>query len=189
MAAGDEERAIQYSIRAGDHAAQLCAPAEAARLYEAALEYLTVAGDEARTAAVRRARGAALDQLNRLVEARAEFETALQAFSRLGDAVGQALVHRDIALMHMVRSEMTDAAGHLDRALALWPADREDADLVQLLLHGAFCKAAAGDAARAASLRARGLSLAEQVGDPVLLDWAAFLDDSTAHPNGWDGHA
>jgi transcriptional regulator with XRE-family HTH domain/tetratricopeptide (TPR) repeat protein len=96
-------------------------------------------------------------------EALAAYNLALAAFERLGDHVGQALVHRDIAWVHQWHDDFAVAWPHLEAALALWPAERTNGELTHLL-DAARARRAAGDTEEAAALAGRGLALAGQRG-------------------------
>jgi DNA-binding NarL/FixJ family response regulator len=169
-AGGDFERATRYGTEAGDRAAARYAHAEAVANYQAVLDLLVDDGDSPRAAEVRRRLGDELYDLNRLPDALAAFDAALATFERLGETTGQALVHRSIGRLHQGRYDMASAVEHLDAALRLWPSDREDAELVGLLLNAARARFHAGlfsDERRA--LAERGFAIAERIGDPSLV--------------------
>jgi len=63
---------------------------------------------------------------------------------------------------------MATADRHAAEALRLWPPERQDADLVHLLVEAARIKAFGGFPG-GAELTDRGLALAEQLGDAGLL--------------------
>jgi tetratricopeptide (TPR) repeat protein len=170
LAGGDDERAARYAILAGDHAAALSAHAEALEHYEAALALREEARDEAGAAAVRTKLGVVLFKMNRPAEALAAFATALAAYGRLGDPAGQARVHREVAWIYQLGETVLEAEAetHLEQALALWPPDHEDAEMARLLIDAARVKWLVADAVAGRPLAARGLAMAERLGDDAL---------------------
>src|SRR5205085_2154178 len=110
-----------------------------------------------------------LFDLNHLREARAAYESALATFERLGDSMGQALVHWGLGRLHHGGYNIAEAVAHLDDALRLWPSTAPQADLVRLLADAARAAVHSGNNAHAVSLSERTLALAEQLGDPGLL--------------------
>jgi tetratricopeptide (TPR) repeat protein len=179
LAAGDEERALSFTIQAGDQAASRYAHAEAARHYRLALDRLFAVGDLPRAADVQYRLARELYDLNRLADALAAYHAALGAFERLDDANGQARVHRGIGLVHAGRYDMVAAVPHFDAALRLWPTEREDAELAWLLQDAARASFFNGESARANSLAERAFALAEQCDDAGLLARTLSLASTT----------
>jgi tetratricopeptide (TPR) repeat protein len=126
-------------------------------------------GDPESAAGVQYRLASELFDLNRLPEARAAYESALSTFERLGDGLGQALVHWGLGRLHHGSYDVAEAVVHLDKALRLWPSGDRDADLVHLLADAAGAAVRSGNNAHAISLSERALVLAEQVGDPGLI--------------------
>jgi DNA-binding NarL/FixJ family response regulator len=126
-------------------------------------------GDPKSAAGVQYRLASELFDLNRLPEARAAYESALSTFERLGDGLGQALVHWGLGRLHHGSYDVAEAVVHLDKALRLWPSGDRDADLVHLLADAAGAAVHSGNNAHAISLSERALVLAEQVGDPGLI--------------------
>jgi len=126
-----------------------------------------VLGREADAARARRKLGEVLHDLNRADEALSMHGEALALYERQGDRAGQAEAHQAIAAVHASRYDFAAAAPHLEAALALWPADREDAGLARLLLEVARAKTLAGDGS-ARALAERGAALAERLREPDL---------------------
>jgi hypothetical protein len=94
----------------------------------------------------------------------------LATFERLGDATGQALVCRSIGQHHLGRYEVVSATDHLDAALRLWPAERQDAELASLMLSAARARVYAGEWDTDHRLLVeRAVALAGQLGDATLL--------------------
>jgi hypothetical protein len=125
--------------------------------------------DTLRAAEGRRRLGDELYDLNRLPEALAAFQVSLSTFERLGETTGQCLVHRSIGRLHQGRYDMTSSVQHLDAAVRLWPAEREDAELVGLLVNASrarFYAGLFGEERRA--FAQRGLAIAEKIRDPNL---------------------
>jgi len=169
-AGGDVERAIRYGSEAGDRAAARYAHAEAVANYQAVLDLLRADGDSPRAAEVWRRLGDELYDLNRLPDALAAFDAALAIFERLGEMAGQALVHRSIGRLHQGRYDMARAVEHFDAALRVWPADREDAELVGVLVNAARARLYAGSSGEERrALAERGFAIAERIGDPNLV--------------------
>jgi hypothetical protein len=173
LAAGETAQAIHYAVAAGDHAVGLYAAAEAAAHYQTALDLLLE--EDGETAEARRALadvqrklGGTLHDLNSPEEALESYAAALESYEGLGDVEEQARVHGATAWVHQWRWDATTAAPHLEAALALWPAGREDGDLALLLLQAANARVFSGDVAAAAPLAAGGLDLAERLGEPAL---------------------
>jgi DNA-binding CsgD family transcriptional regulator/tetratricopeptide (TPR) repeat protein len=172
LAAGDSNRAIRYTVAAAEQAAARYAHAEAANNYQIALDLLSEAGDHAQAAQVEYRLADELYDLNQLQQALAKYESALARFERLADTAGQAFVHGGIGRLCQGRYDMVSALAHLDEALRLWPADREDAELVRVLLSAARARTYAGEWRSKRPLVDRALALAERLGDPALLGQA-----------------
>jgi DNA-binding CsgD family transcriptional regulator/tetratricopeptide (TPR) repeat protein len=167
---GDAEHAAGFAIQAGDQASSRYAHAEAAHQYQVALDLLVGELRDARRAADVRCRLAGeLYDLNRLPEAMAAYDAALASYSSLGDVQGQAFAHWGIAQLHQGRYDMASAATHVEDALGIWPPERQDAEFARLLVDAALISTHGGISAHAVELAERGLSLAEQLGDPGLV--------------------
>jgi tetratricopeptide (TPR) repeat protein len=165
-AAGDPDRALRYSVEAGDQASSRFAHAEAVRGYEEAIDLLLDHDDPARLAEVQYRRGNELCDMNRLPEALSAYQTALALFKRLSDTTGQALVHRALGQLHQGRYDLVAASDHFNEALRLWPAEREDADFAWLLLYAARARVYGGQLGpERRSLVQRALKIAEGLGD------------------------
>ena len=100
--------------------------------------------DSARAADVSYRLAGELYDLNKLSEALAAFEAAFVSYGRLNNQGGQALAQWGIARLHQGRYDMATADRHAAEALRLWPPDRQDADLVHLLVDAARIKAFGG---------------------------------------------
>ncbi len=173
---GDSERATGYAIQAGDEASHRYAHAEAAHQYKVALELLLDELDDARRVAeVQYRLGGELVDMARVSEALVAYEAALGGFKRLGDRQGQALAHWGIARLHQGVYDMASAEPHVDEALRLWPAERQDSEFVRLLSDATRIKAFVGLLAESGELAKRNLALAEQLGDAGLLPQALSM--------------
>jgi DNA-binding NarL/FixJ family response regulator len=171
---GDSGRAADYAIRAGDDAAARYAHAEAAHQYQTALDLmLDDAGDTVRAADAQYRLAGELYDLNRLPEALTTFEAALANYGRLGNRGGQALAHWGMARLHQGRYDMQTADLHIEEALRLWPPERQDADLVRLLVDAARIRAYGGYSG-AIDVADRSLVLAEQLGEAAIVARALF---------------
>jgi DNA-binding NarL/FixJ family response regulator len=167
---GDVERAAKYAMAAGDQASRRYAHAEGAHQYQVAVDLLLdELGDTARGAQVQYKLGCELYDLNRQSEARDAYQAALSSFERLGDVQGPALAHWGIGRVHLGRYDVASAEPHLDSALRLWPARREDAELVRLIWDVTRARAIGGRKAESTELAERNLALAEQLGDTGLV--------------------
>jgi tetratricopeptide (TPR) repeat protein/DNA-binding CsgD family transcriptional regulator len=182
--AGERDGVVRYAVAAGREAAAKYAHAEAARHYEIALGVVLEAGDEVRAAEVQYRLAGELYDLNRLDDALTTYEAALTRFKRLGDPLGQALVHRGIGSLHHGRFDLIAALPHFDAALNLWPSDREDAEFASLLLNFARAKYHSGDRVMEDALIARALSIAERIGNPGLLARALSVAAGAAFRQG-----
>jgi DNA-binding NarL/FixJ family response regulator len=169
LAAGDSSRAVRYAIAAGEQAAARYAHVEAANNYEIARDLLLDVGDQAQAAQVEYQLANELYDLNRLQDALDKYESALARFEQLADTDGQAFVHSGIGRLFQGRYDMVSALAHLDEALRLWPANREDAELGRLLIGAARARFYAGEWRSRRPLVDRAVALAERLGDPALL--------------------
>jgi class 3 adenylate cyclase/tetratricopeptide (TPR) repeat protein len=166
LAGGDDGRALRYALLAGDHAAGLYAHAEALRHYQTALELLAEQqGGTAAEAAARRKLGGVLVSLRRTAEAVRAYEAALRIHEEAGDLAGQAEVERELGWAFQADRDYTAALPHLERAMALWPAGKEDARLARLLLETARARSLSGDTAAAELLAEQGSAMAERLGE------------------------
>jgi DNA-binding NarL/FixJ family response regulator len=167
---GNTAQAARYAVQAAEQAAARYAHAEALHHYAVAFDLLTdEVGDGERAAGVQYRLASELFDLNRLPEARAAYESALATFERLGDHMGQALVHWGLGRLNHGSYNISEAVVHLDKALGLWPSADREADLVRLLADAARAAVHSGNNAHAISLSERALGLAEHVGNPGLL--------------------
>jgi predicted ATPase len=163
LAAGDNSRGGHYAALAGNHAAALYALREALMHYETAIAALDPAADDERSAAVYHARARVLDLVGRYDEAAEDFTAALRLYERRGETVPQALIYRDLFWIR----QHSGGAAYAERALALWPSDREDGDLAVVLVWGAWIRVTHGDLAGAAPIRARASAMVARQGDSV----------------------
>jgi DNA-binding CsgD family transcriptional regulator/tetratricopeptide (TPR) repeat protein len=168
LAAGDQQRAKRYALAAATHAASLYAHAEAIAHYRAVLSVAEDSGDAVEEANLQSLIAHELNELDRPGEALAAYEKALEAYELLGDVLGQARVHRELAWLHQTRMDLAAALPHLQIALQLWPSEVDDPELGWLLLDTARARAFATEFAVAEHLIERGLQLAERLGDSRL---------------------
>ena len=167
LAAADEERAARYAELAGDQAMRLYARAEAEGHYRTALSLRQARGERAAAATLGRKLGEVLTAAQRPDEARDVLEAARTIATELGDAYALALIHHRLAAVAGVHGNHPEAIPHLERALALWPAERENVDLARLL-YDATCSI--GTIQGTADPYARRLiDLAERLGDPAIV--------------------
>jgi DNA-binding NarL/FixJ family response regulator/energy-coupling factor transporter ATP-binding protein EcfA2 len=166
--AGDLDHARAFALRAGQHAVMQYAHVEAIANFEIACELAAYAGDDEQMAELQRLIADELHSLDRPAEALAAYDRALAVYERLGDALGQARMHRAIAWVHQLRFDLTSATPHLATALELWPPDAYNSEYAVLLLDAARAHGFATDFQRAEQLVSRGLQVAEDVGDTAL---------------------
>ena len=172
LAGGNEARAVGYLEQAGDHAARLYAYAEAISHYRQALQIWQRGDDRAALARVQRrlgmalARGLRLEEANNahLAEARDVLEEARATLEAMGETVELALVHQALAWAQGLDARAS--LPHMEQALALWPQERADRDLLQILVGMADALGGGvGDFAAAAPYAERAAALAGQLGD------------------------
>ncbi len=181
----DSAKAVVYLERAGDDARGRYAHTAARDYYQEAVRRLDAPGRAADAARARRKLGEVLHDLDLPDEALAAFGAALALYERQGDHAGQAEVHQAIAAVHEGRYDFVAAAPHLETALALWPAGREDAALARLLLQVARAKTLAGDGSGRDTAE-RGAALAERLGEGDLRGAGSLRAGADACPRRCD---
>lgn len=188
LSAGHADRAVGYALQAGREASARYAHAEAARSYRTAVELLRQRGERAQAAEAQQRLASELYDLNQLAGALGEYDSALASFEQLGDALGQARVHRGIALVHGGRYDFAAAAPHFQTAMRLWPAESEGVELVSLQVDAARASLFSGDLAAARSVAAQAVAVAERSNAAgllaqslILMALARFQDDPRPH--------
>jgi DNA-binding NarL/FixJ family response regulator len=169
LAAGDARRALGYALQAGREASARYAHAEAGRWYQQAVDLLIDQGEHAQAAEAQYHVAGELYDLNRLTDALAAYHSALSTFERVADTLGQARVHRGIAVVHRGRYDLAAAVPHFEKALHLWPPERQDAELASLQVDAARASVFTGDFGTATALAMRAIETAERSDAPGLL--------------------
>jgi len=165
LAAGDDERALHYSVVAGDFSAGLYAHAESARHYQQAIALLRERDDQTRAADVFCRLAAELADMNRYEEALAAYRTALSTFERLHDTGGQAHAHRGMGRVYQGTYDLAAALPHVQAALDLSPPDEVSHRHALLQVQLARASYFSGDYVGARPAAERALAIAEQLGD------------------------
>ena len=168
FASGDTERAIRYSVVAGDHSARLYAHAEAAEHYQRAIDLAVEGDDEQQLATLHCKLGTELNYMSRRDEAQAAYERALSAFERTRDTAGQARAHHGLATVQHGRWDFAAELPHLEAALRLSP-DEATVERAWLLLDAVRVRCIVADYSAAVPLAARAISIVEQLDDVGLL--------------------
>jgi predicted ATPase/DNA-binding SARP family transcriptional activator len=132
--AEDEEKAIAYSIRAGDRARAVYAHEEALRYYRVALDLLEGKALDPRQGGIWQAIG----DISYLIS---RYDSALKAYQRAlefaTDASARASLQRKMGLVHDRRGDYMQALHHLEKAhLALYQASTEDVAQESALVWG-----------------------------------------------------
>jgi tetratricopeptide (TPR) repeat protein/DNA-binding XRE family transcriptional regulator len=119
LAAGEEERATHYALRAGDHAASLYGHAEAVQQYEMALALLKEARDLVGTARTCEKLGAVLSIAGRYDAALKVLDQAAETFGATGDLEGLGRVTAAIGMAHAYRGTGKEGIARLEPVLQL----------------------------------------------------------------------
>ena len=204
---GESERAVEFSVRAGDRSLGVFAYEDAARQYERAVELLGHAPPSERRARIHLKLGDALSRAGNAEAARASFERAAAIAERASEAETFALsalgygaaekvraAYGGLALTVRMQSATTGIA-MLEEALAALPSDdgplraRTLAMLATELYWQAAAPAAAGRPAEArdryVELSREALDMARRLDDPAVLvealyarHWALLAPDT-----------
>jgi DNA-binding NarL/FixJ family response regulator len=170
LKAGDMERALKYSTRAGDHAACQFAHVEAAQHYTTAVQLALDADNEALAAHSREKLASELVDTSGVEQALGVLNEALGTYRRSADRLGEARVHHQRSRVFQYHFDYRSAEGPIEDALRVWPADRQATpEFASVLLDAARLKVFSGDHAAARPLAERGLALCERLGDTSLL--------------------
>ena len=185
--AGDAERALKYSVDAGDRAASKFAHVEAVQHYTTAVQLATDAGREALAAHLREKLASELSDTSRVEHALAVLDEALDTYRRLGDRLGEARVHHQRSRVFQYHFDYRSAEAPIDEALKIWPADQQaTAEYAVVVLDAARLKVFSGNHVAARPLAERGLVLCERLGDASLLARALIevegVRSSQGHP-------
>jgi len=164
---GDDGKALEYFLKAGDGAMKVYANGEASSYFESALNLLDRTGGDVREKArVAEALGN-LKNWNMEYEASVKyFNEALRLLKDLGDKKGLARVNADTsAILAYTLGRYEDALAHLNEALKTLENEPESPELAEVYADMAlFYLWSLGDLSKAVSLGRKALSLAEKLG-------------------------
>jgi class 3 adenylate cyclase/tetratricopeptide (TPR) repeat protein len=118
LQADDENRALRYSLLAGDRDAAAFAHGEAEIHFAAALELARERGDQARQAEAALKLGGALRGVARYDEAAAHLEEALLLYRALRDRDGETRTMAEIGRLAVTRYKMAEGAERIEAFLA-----------------------------------------------------------------------
>jgi predicted ATPase/class 3 adenylate cyclase len=171
MRGGAEERAISYSLLAGDQSEGMFAHAEAEGHYRNALELAAAAGDRRTEAEASGKLGGVLFALGRVEESLATLDAAARAYRELGDREGEMEV---LAQAGWALYELGRMQEGIDRVLPALERTRDGAaapSAAAASLHIALSSLyyASGRAAEALPLADTASQIARQIGDQRLL--------------------
>jgi tetratricopeptide (TPR) repeat protein len=165
--AADPEKTVRHLALAGDQAMEAAAFEDALRHYDDAFS-LQPADDRRGRADLLYKRGQALRSLGRLEEALADWRGALAAHEELGNAEDVGRVCFTLAEQLAYSGKMAESLEIGRRGLAAL-GERVNADRCRLLAQAGGHLSLSGDYYAAASLLAEALTMAETLGDQVLL--------------------
>jgi tetratricopeptide (TPR) repeat protein len=165
LRANDYDKALEYTLRAGDEAVRLYGREEALRQYALAEELLESRPNEKRRAEVLFKLGDQLDVLGRHTEAYRSLREAAETFERLGFPVEAGEVHRSIARRIAAHNELARALEHLDRARHLLEAGPPRVELARLYDTTGMIMFDAVRMPEATESWQRAIAIASQVGD------------------------
>jgi len=165
---GDDAKALEYFLRAGERAKKLYANEEASSYFESALNLLDITGGDVREKArVTEALGR-LKNWNMQFEASVKyFDEALRLLQELGDKKGLArVVFYMSEMLAFALGRYEDALDHLNEVLKILENEPESSELAEAYGEIAFFHLTCfGDLSKAVSLGRKALSLAEKLGD------------------------
>jgi tetratricopeptide (TPR) repeat protein len=169
LAAGEEERATRYAIRAGDHAASLYANAEAVQHYEVALDLLAEARDDMGAAPVREKLGTALRFVGRYDTALMVLDRAAETYSTTGNLVGLARVTAQIGRVHQWTGTPEEGIARVQSIMAAVEAGGPSPGLAELWVVLAGLCFVSGRYSELWAASERAMELARVTGDDRLL--------------------
>ncbi len=167
----DPERALKYSLAAGDEARMLFAWPEAQKLYGTALELADEMDDMPRTAEASYRLGEAIQTQGRLDESLPQLERAAETYAALGDVLGEGralhraiLVYGQRKLQDRFSSARTRTAQLLERVAELEPSY----EMVDFYRVESEFRWGRGDLAQSIAVFGRAVDAARAVGDDLL---------------------
>ena len=160
--AGDEEKAVAYLLRAGDHSRQLVALNDAIEFYQAALEHMPES-DQAERAETLGKTGECQFLISLYYEAIESFEASESLFEALDDRKRAAAMESKIGDVYWQLGEKEKALQYSRRALTILEQGQESIELARTLssvsrLHSIF-----GENAQAIAVGERALELARRL--------------------------
>ncbi len=111
--ADDVDRAMRYSLEAGDRAEAMFAHSDAERQYRVALELATEESDEPRMAEIPRKLGRTLRLGGRYGEALKYLEQAAERYAQLGDREAELAAVAEIGRVHAERGTSDEGINHV----------------------------------------------------------------------------
>jgi tetratricopeptide (TPR) repeat protein len=171
----DLDKALTYSLLAGDAAAAAVGYAEAERHYAVAGELAGELEDGPRVAKAQEKRGGVLGWGGRLDEAISVLEQAADGYHTLGDREGEARVVAELGFQHFMHGTSDASIDRIREMLALVGVNGAPETLAKLSLSEqwySWSKLRCTDALASAE---RGLEAARRTNDPRLLGMALVM--------------
>jgi DNA-binding SARP family transcriptional activator len=163
-AGGDREKALRYSIRAGDRARELYANEEAIAYYRRALG---LAGSEEELAAIYEGLGDVYALVGKHQEAIESYRVVLDYAGRGLDKRREAEIHRKIGRVHERNGGRDLALGHLKTGRRILETDGPSLEMVRLDSGMAFLSIRQGQYEEAIRLCERSLDMLEKLPENV----------------------
>jgi tetratricopeptide (TPR) repeat protein len=163
------EKALKYSILAGDRAANLYAPEQAVSRYGIALDLLSDAPNESLACEVLERQGSQLQKLGEVEAQVRDWEKAVAGYEKLGEETKASDLLRRLGMVMFGTLEKREEGKRLlTRALTLLEKRAITPELVRVYLDLSDIEEAAGNGAAAAVFRVKALEATDQLNDPRL---------------------
>ncbi len=160
----DKAKGGRYLLLAADHARGIYANADAARLYQRALETLDRSdGTHAERAAARERLADVLALVGQREQALEQYGAVLGACTEGRDRPGQARLRRKIGALLWAAGDRDGALAHYQAGLALLEADADHVELAQLYQEIGRLTFRSGDAQQAVTWVQQALTLAQHL--------------------------
>jgi len=165
LESGDKDKALDYSLKAGEKATTICANAEAASYYQSALRLLEEKEDELQE------KERVLEQLGNIEKLGGEnddcmkhWDEAILVLTRLQEKEKTAKLHRKMAnLLWETIGDKEEAKRHHEAALKILETEPESVELARLYEDIAHMTRRRGDALKALPWAEKALMLAEKL--------------------------
>jgi tetratricopeptide (TPR) repeat protein len=165
---GDEpERALPYTIQAGDQAEEAYAHREAEQLYRSALELARQLGDTSREAQALERLGFVLVRTGRLTESRELSQQALALYHAVGDLEGESWA---LARIAGVRESPDEGIAHIRPLLDPLRARGPSPILVKLLENTAYLLSLKGQFRESLAVAEEACEMARPLADECVLE-------------------